>query len=172
MNALADARVVEYMNENFVCTYLKVGTFQIVNGQKQGGNVASYFCFPDKSVVHAVPGQVTADKLLSEARWAYEMRKTAITHATDVAKDIVDARKMRDLLSRAHAERYHAEQNNWNGKKSYVPVPGNMPKHVSQQSQAHWLLARQPMGNLDNIYPFVWTQILREDLSTGPVAKR
>ncbi len=172
MNAFADPRVVDYLNENFVCTYLKVGTFQIVNGQKQGGNVASYFCFPDTSVVHAIPGQVAADKLLSEARFAFETRKSGLTYATDLVRDFVDVRKLRDHLTKTHAERYHAEQNNWQGKKGYLPVPGSMPRHVSQQSQAHWLLARQPLAKLDTVYPVVWTQILNEQLSGVPVAKR
>ena len=65
MNALADERVAEFFNETFVCTYLKVGKFEIVNGQKVGGNVASYFCLYDGSVVHAIPGKTEANKLLS-----------------------------------------------------------------------------------------------------------
>jgi hypothetical protein len=50
------------------------GTFQIINGQKVGGNVASYFCVWDGGVLHAVPGQVNAQKLLEEAHWAYSSR--------------------------------------------------------------------------------------------------
>ena len=50
MNALANTQVADYLNENYICTFLKVGTFQIINGQKVGGNVASYFCLADGSV--------------------------------------------------------------------------------------------------------------------------
>lgn len=172
MNALADSRVADYLNENFVCTYLKVGTFQIVNGQKQGGNVASYFCVSDGGVLHAVPGQVNADKLLAESRWAYETRKSALMRATDLVTEALDMRKYKDIVTRAHAERYHAEQGTWNDKKRYIAVPGMMPRHTSQQSQAHWLIARQPLAKLDVVYPVVWTQILNEELSGLPVAKR
>lgn len=170
MNALADNRVAEYLNENFICTYLKVGTFQVVNGQKQGGNVASYFCLPDGGVLHAVPGKVNAARLLAESRWAYETRKSATLFATDLAKDTLDVAKFRDRLIRAHAERFHAEQGT--GQKGYVPVPGYLPRHASQQAQAHWLMARRPLARLDAIYPIVWQQILGEQVSGLPVDKR
>ena len=172
MNALADPRVVDYMNETFICTYLKVGTFQIVNGQKQGGNVASYFCLPDGSVVHAIPGQVGADKLIAEARWAHEIRKSALTLATDLGTGNTDPRKFRDKIVKAHAERYHAEGTEWSGHRAYVPVPAVMPRHRSQQAQVHWLLARHPLAKLDKVYPTVWKEILQESLSDRPVAVR
>jgi len=46
--------------DNFESTYQKVGTFRVVNGVKQGGNVASYFCLSDGTVVHAVAGPLNA----------------------------------------------------------------------------------------------------------------
>ena len=171
MNALADPRVAEYLNENFICTYLKVGTFQIINGQKVGGNVASYFCMADGSVVHAIPGQVKADKLLKEAAWAYETRKSALTLSTDFARGIVDMKKCREQIKKAHTESYFAEQNPWAMNKGPRPLPMNMPRNVSQQAQAHWLLGRSPLAQWTDVYPIVWTQILGERLSTLSVAK-
>ncbi|MBI3822689.1 MAG: hypothetical protein HY289_08415 [Planctomycetes bacterium] len=175
MNALADPRVVEYLNDNFIGTYLKVGTFQIINGQKVGGNVASYFCAWDGGVLHAVPGKINADRLLEEARWAYETRKAAQTFGTNFVKDELDMKKYIELVRRAHLERFNAECNSWSAGghgKSMRPIPTQFPLQVGQQAQAHWLLARNPMAKLDTIYPAVWTQILREQLSTLPVAKR
>ena len=64
MNALANEEVGKYFNENFVSSYQKVATFKIVDGQKQGGNVASYFCAPDGRVLHVVAGPVDAATLL------------------------------------------------------------------------------------------------------------
>ena len=52
MNALANKEVGKYLNKHFVSSYQKVGTFKIVGKQKQGGNVASYFCAPDGRVLH------------------------------------------------------------------------------------------------------------------------
>jgi hypothetical protein len=172
VNALADPRVVEYLNENFVCTFLKVGTFQIINGQKVGGNVASYFCLHDGGVLHAVPGQVGADKLLAESRWAHEVRKSALTFSTDLGTGNLDMRKYRDRITRSHLERFHADGNPVPGKKSHAPLPKNLPRFASQQAQVHWLLARQPVAKLDTVYPFVWTQILQEKLSGLPVTRR
>ena len=51
MNALANPEVGKYLNEYFASSYQKVATFKIVNGQKQGGNVAAYFCAPDGRVL-------------------------------------------------------------------------------------------------------------------------
>src|SRR4051812_42352937 len=50
----------------------KVATFRIDGGQKQGGNVAAYFCTPAGLVLHAVAGPVDAATFLREARWANE----------------------------------------------------------------------------------------------------
>jgi hypothetical protein len=172
VNALADERVADYLNDHFICTYLKVGTFQIVNGQKQGGNVASYFCLHDGSVIHAVPGQTNATKLLEEARWAFEIRKAAMTLSTDLIKAEPDMKKYIERIRRAHQERYHALQGSWSGGKSVPPLPMRMPSHTNQQSQAHWLLAKTPLTKLNDLYPVVWTQVLREQLSDLPVARR
>jgi hypothetical protein len=172
VNALGQQRVADYLNENFISTYLKVGTFQIVNGQKQGGNVASYFCLADGSVMHAVPGQVNADKLINEARWAYETRKAALTFGTDLENGTVSMRKYAEQVRKAHSERFFADRGGngvW-GKQSALPM--NMPIAATQQAKAHWLLARSPLIRLDEVYPTVWTQILNEQLSTLPVIKR
>jgi hypothetical protein len=172
VNALNDKRVSDYMNENFVCTYLKVGTFQIINGQKVGGNVASYFCLADGSVLHAVPGQTNADKLLNEARWAYEIRKFALTQSTQLASGGVDKRKYAESIRRSHTERYHGGHGaHWNNPQMQ-PLPNSLPRHVNAQSQVHWLLARSPLANIDSVYPTVWTEILREQLSARPVERR
>ena len=55
----------------------KVATFRVAAGQKQGGNVAAYFCTPDGLVLHAVAGPVGADTFLREARWANETYRLA-----------------------------------------------------------------------------------------------
>lgn len=170
MNALGDQRVVDYVNENFVNTYLKVGTFQIINGQKVGGNVASYFCLADGSVVHAIPGQVSADKFLTEARWAYEIRKAALTHSTDLENGKVDMRKYTEHIGKAHADRYFSEQKGLFANKNNLP--DRRPLTATAQNQVHWLLARSPLARIETVYPTVWTQILNEQMSTLPVAQR
>jgi hypothetical protein len=196
VNALADDKVADYVNENFIATYLKVGTFQVINGRKVGGNVASYFCLFDGSVVHAVPGKVDGAKLLSEARWAVETRKLALTRSTNLASGAIDMPKYKSLIKEAHEERFVAEQNGGLGIRAAIKMPGggkigpiagigstvkpkmpnnlpaNMPRGVSQQAQAHWLLATSPLAKIDTVYPIVWETILRERLSGLPVVKR
>ena len=78
MNALADPDLGDYLNQNFVSAFQKVGTFRIVGKQKQGGNVASYFCAQDGRVLHAVAGPVNAKTLLKEAEWVVKTVETAL----------------------------------------------------------------------------------------------
>ena len=176
MNALANDKVADYINENFVATFMKVGTFQIINGQKVGGNVASYFCLPDGSVVHAVPGKVAADKLLAEARWACDTRRYALTRSTVLSTGAVDMPKFRFLIRQAHEERFVQEKNpgQWNNrpKGSYTGrLPGYLPRELSIQAQAHWFMGMNPLAKIDLVFPFVWERILNERLSGLPVAK-
>jgi hypothetical protein len=173
VNALSDPRVAQYINENFVATYLKVGTFQIINGQKVGGNVASYFCLWDGSVVHAVPSKVEADQLLSEARWAVDVRKSALMFATDLGTGNINMTRYRYKMMQANVERYHAETNSSaSGSGSDIQLPMSLPREQSQQAQAEWVLARNPLAQLNDVYPYLWTQILQEKLSDVPVTKR
>jgi hypothetical protein len=81
VNALANPEVGKYFNEHFVSAFQKVGTFRIVNGQKQGGNVAAYFCAPDGRVLHVVAGPVDAGTMLREAKWVVEYAEKAIAES-------------------------------------------------------------------------------------------
>lgn len=103
MNALANPEVGKYLNEHFVSAFQKVGTFRIANGQKQGGNVASYFCAQDGRVLHAVAGPVDAQTLLKEAKWVVETTKDIL------AKNEKSGESIRSLFRKAHAERLRAD---------------------------------------------------------------
>ncbi|MBI3858096.1 MAG: hypothetical protein HY293_20640 [Planctomycetes bacterium] len=103
MNALANPEVGAFLNRNFVSSFQKVATFQIVNGQKQGGNVASYFCAPDGRVLHCVAGPVDAATMLREAKWVVDSVKKAMEESkrTEVP--------FKSLFRRWHAERLRQE---------------------------------------------------------------
>jgi hypothetical protein len=103
VNALADSRVGKYLNEYFASSFQKVGTFRIVGGQKQGGNVASYFCAPDGRVLHCVAGPVDADTLLREAKWVVETTKTAMKESKG------DGGKFKAIFRTAHASKLRTE---------------------------------------------------------------
>jgi len=103
VNALANPAVGEYINEHFVSSFQKVATFQIVNGQKQGGNVAAYFCAPDGRVIHTVAGPVNADQMLHEARWVVESVRASI------AQSEKSGTPFKAIMRRLHAERLRTE---------------------------------------------------------------
>lgn len=159
-----------YINDNFVSTYLKVGKFQIIGGQKVGGNVASYFCLEDGAVVHALAGPTNAGTLKNEARWALDIRKSAKTVSTSRISGDVNWKRFASHIRHAHAERFHDRINTVLGDRNRIPV--SMPLRASKEAQTHWLLAKQPLAQLDVIYPVVWERILNERLSALPVARR
>ena len=103
MNALNNPEVGKYLNENFVSSYQKVATFKIVDGQKQGGNVAAYFCAPDGRVLHVVAGPVNAATMLAEAKWVVDTTRAAMKEAKD------DGGKFKTYFRKAHAEKLRAE---------------------------------------------------------------
>jgi hypothetical protein len=73
--------VARYFAANFVAAHQQVGSFEVVNQfgnlQKNGGNVASYFCKPDGRVIHALAGPAKAEELLAEAHWAIAIEHEA-----------------------------------------------------------------------------------------------
>jgi hypothetical protein len=103
VGALANAEVGRYVNEHFVSSFQKVATFTIVNGQKQGGNVASYFCAPDGRVLHAIAGPVDAATFLREAKWTVETARAL------VQESVTSETPFRTLFRRRHAERLRNE---------------------------------------------------------------
>jgi len=103
VNALANEEVGKYINEYYCSAFQKVATFRIVNGQKQGGNVAAYFCAPDGRVLHLVAGPVDAGTLLREARWVVESTQKCIADAKG------DGAKFKAMWRKLHAERLKAE---------------------------------------------------------------
>jgi len=103
VNALANPEVGKYLNEYFVSSFQKVATFRIVGKQKQGGNVASYFCAPDGRVLHVIPGPVNAPTLLREAKWVVETTKKAMAEANG------DGGKFKAYFRKAHAAKLRAE---------------------------------------------------------------
>jgi hypothetical protein len=141
-----------------------------------GGNVASYFCLSDGTVVHAVAGPVDAKRFLQEARWAVDLRKLAVTESGG------SVAKYRGTVRKGHLERLAAES----GMRlppatlpqltaGHPPVPSAellrrpAARALGQQSQVNALLAYYPLAKLEQVYPLVFEQVLGEKLSTLPV---
>jgi hypothetical protein len=99
VNALANPEVGKFLNEHFCSSYQKVATFRVVGNQKQGGNVATYFCAPDGRVLHVIAGPVDGATMLREAKWIVDTTKKAI----DESKG--DGAKFKAMMRKAHADK-------------------------------------------------------------------
>ena len=181
---MSDDAVGNYVNLHFFNSYQKVGTFKIVNGQKQGGNVATYFCLADGTVLNAIAGPVTAKQFLQEARWVVETRKSAQTEMKGTAA------KIGAYFARAHAERFVEENPNAGGNRGkssaarargnsnaqqnnpYGMLPAQWPMDLPVQAQVQWLLASRPSTKVADIYKIVYQDILGERISNLPVLER
>jgi hypothetical protein len=160
-----------------VAAYKKVGTFRKDGGTKTGGNVASYFCRPDGTVIHVVPGPVTADVFHREARWAVDVHESAVLEHGD------DLDGQREYLKVAHGIRYLAERRGGEPltRSAKGPpavtrlatlMPKAMPRGGGTLAQAYWLLWSEPLPWLAAVYRTVWTDILNEAVTDDPVATR
>jgi hypothetical protein len=177
---LSNAAVGEFIGDNFEATHQKVGTFVVAGGQKQGGNVASYFCLSDGTVVHAVAGPLDAGQFLREAKWAAEVRKLA------VAESGGEVSKYRATIRKAHVERLAVEHGvsiQLNALPKIAPGAPPVPvKNVLRTNAArrvggtqglvHLVLAHAPQPKLSQLYPIVFEGILKERLSALPVQTR
>jgi hypothetical protein len=158
VNALANPQVGKYLNATCVASYQKVGTFRLAGGQKQGGNVASYFCTPGGRVLHAVAGPVDAATLLREARWAVEAHKFArLEGGGDAA--------LREQFGRAHADRLRQQYG--------LDLHGGSGagRALDLQGKVHLLLTAAPLPRLESVYKTVFEKVLGEAVSTAPVVQ-
>jgi hypothetical protein len=177
VNALANEKVGDYVGTHFVAAYKKVGTFRKDGETKTGGNVATYFCLPDQTVIHVVPGPVDADTFLREARWAVDAYESAVLEHKD------DVEGQRAHLKLAHAVRYlkgtkgdaaamRAGQGSAAANRLNTMMPKAMPRGGATLARAHWLLWSDPMPQLAWVYRTVWTDILNEQVTDLPVLGR
>jgi hypothetical protein len=132
VNALASPEVGKYLEQYFVASFQRVGTFRIVGAQKQGGNVATYFCAPDGRVLHAIAGPVNAETLLREARWVVAQAKQAI----ETSKG--DGAVFKASLRKAHADKLQRDSG-----LVVQPVTYDPP---TTEDQAGALTYRDPTG--------------------------
>lgn len=180
------------MNEYFVNSFQKVATFRKNGEQKQGGNVASYFCTPKGQVVHAIAGPVDAATFLREARWTVELWKLAQLDGNDKAN------RLQAFIRKAHLDRLRQEQQAFNAQKLpaavqalFAPGGQNGPGFAIQafiapgrtleqqwigsldnQGKIHLLLGNYPLPRVQQIYRLVFERILNERLSTVPVVQK
>ena len=150
----------KYLDAHFVASYQKVATFTIAGDQKQGGNVASYFCTPEGKVLHAVAGPADAPTFLREARWAVEAYKMARLEAGE------DPTRLRAFFHEAHAQRLAQEHG------LDLDRGGPAGRALTNQGKVHLLLAAAPLVQLGRAYQVVFERILGEKVSTAPVVRK
>jgi hypothetical protein len=175
VNALAREEVGEYLNTHFFSAYQKVGTFQVDGDQKQGGNVASYFCTPGGSVLHAIAGPVKADVFLREARWVVETWKLAQMETRGIELPL------KAFYRKAHRERLRQDHQVDLRRLLRPPMYGipNIPASVvlkqvkftslDNQGRVHLLLCAAPLVRIERVYRLVFERVLNESVSTNPV---
>jgi hypothetical protein len=177
VSALSRPQVGDYLNRHYVSAFQKVGTFQIAGGQKQGGNVASYFCTPNGRVLHAVAGPVNGTTFLREAQWAHETYQLAMLGNAP-------PERLRCFFRKAHLERLEREHGILltehrlpaatavNSKLLDEVLLENQHVGLSNEGKVHLVLAVGAAPKLDSVYQPVFERILNERVSTNPVAGR
>jgi hypothetical protein len=175
VNALTHPQVGQYVNRHFVSAFQKVATFQVNGGQKQGGNVAAYFCTSEGLVLHAIAGPVDADTFLREARWANETYQLA---------QLEGAAGVQTLFRQAHLDRL-VREHNFHLRPDGLPKPAAVTSgHLEQAlrvnagfplnntAKTHLVLAVGPLLRVGQVYRVVFEKILGEKISADPVAQR
>jgi len=162
--------VGDYLNTHFVSSYQKVGTFRIANGQKQGGNVASYFCLPDGQVLHVIAGPVNGATMLREARWVVETWKLALLEKKE------EPAQLSEFFAKAHADRLRQEHGLTLTEFRQLPKASSaeltslvIDQKLTRQERIHLLLASNSPLQIEQIYQVVFEKILGERISTNPV---
>jgi hypothetical protein len=180
VGALAKQDVGDYLNKYFVSSYQKISNFTLAGGQKQGGNVASYFCTADGRVLHAVVGPVSAAKLLDEARWVEETWKLAEMH------ELKTVGQLQGFFRTVHLERLAKDYGiRLNGRQlpaqesagSTTPIKGPsinnfLNRTGDQQAKVHLLLAAYSLPKIARVYGTVFEAILNQTISTTPVVQK
>jgi hypothetical protein len=158
-----------------VSAFQKVATFQVNGGQKQGGNVAAYFCTPAGLVLHAVAGPTDADTFLREARWANETYQLALLEAKTPPG-------VQSFFREAHFDRLRREHGATFSRRGLPRpdavtarlldevIPYNDHLRLGNQGKVHMLLAVGPLHPLGQVYRVVFERILGEKISSDPVA--
>jgi hypothetical protein len=192
VKALADEEVGKLVNKYFVSSFQKVATFKIANGQKQGGNVACYFCVPDGRVLHVIAGPVEAKTFREEAAWVVRTVKAAQEQSKG------DGTKFKELMRKHHAERLWEERGlrvtpilkdqaiqNLETALAYRDADGRplapvlpvakienqneVKTTLTNSDKVHQLLAAQAGAKIEDLYGAVFQGILHEKISTQPV---
>jgi len=159
-----------YLDKYFVPAFQKVGTFRIVGKNKQGGNVASYFCAPDGRVLHVVTYDPPAAQGDNDALTYRD--PTGRPLAPVLPPPPIDGPdvKLRNQLEQAGKFAGGAGGLGMPaGGLALVKDRKGQGWALNNQGRAHQLLAAHAMVKIENVYASVFEGILGERVSTRPV---
>lgn len=181
--ALAKPEVGDFLSKNFVSVHDKVGTFQVNVGSdgktpnRNGGNVAAFFCTSNGYVIHVAAGPRTAEAFLAEAKWAVAVYSQILSDrslgASQARADQIP--RVTAALRQAHSSALDL-LNNPNqagpGREFVLHDPPSDPKlkgledaSRKQRKQVHALFKTHAFEPLATIGPKVYTDILGEKVT-------
>ena len=185
--ALAKPEVGDFLTKNFVSVHDKVGTFQVTSSSdgktpnRNGGNVAAYFCTPSGYVIHVAAGPRTAEAFLAEAKWAVAVYSQILS---DRSLGLVQGRadnvsRITAALRQAHSTAYdimNKPDQTVPGRELVIHEPPSDPNLKgldnagrNQRKQVHKLFKTRAFEPLATLGPKVYTDILGEKVTTQEV---
>ena len=180
---MQDKTVGQFVDKYFVAAWEQKGNFIVADNifrgynrrwggkmqdeNKQGGNVASYFCTPEGRVIHFVAGPVSAKKLLTEMQWAVLANAQAIQKNPASLKK--QTRTMRSLHNRYSPERSHAGNHSSRYPASDIrDTLARIEKELSRKTRisAHRYLTYHPLPLLREIETAVFARYVDANVRT------
>jgi hypothetical protein len=185
--ALAKPEVGDFLTKNYVSVHDKVGTFQVTSSSdgktanRNGGNVAAFFCTPSGYVIHAAAGPRTGEAFLAEAKWAVAVYSQILSDRSLGAAQ-ANAEKIPRItaaLRQAHSSAHdllNRPDQNVPGRELVIHEPPSDPNLKgldnagrNQRKQVHKLFKTRAFEPLATIGPKVYTDILGEKVTTKDV---
>ncbi len=154
-----------------------------MNGQlqKNGGNVASFFCTPDVKVIHATAKPINADQLLREATWAVTTYREVLEQepkSLPVQMKLVEQAHLKQLKqsswdfdSKVRAELPRAQQDyrtkmqrdrNCRCLESPLLVARRNAARSFGGDRVHQIMLAQPLQPLQSVYREVFEKLTNE----------
>ncbi len=184
---LAKPEVGDFLSKHFVAAFDRVGTFRVNVGgdgtaaNKNGGNVAAFFCTPSGKVIHAVAGPRTAEAFLAEAKWTTMVYREALSDPRTGRRLVASDQVPRMAVAIRHAHAAAAEliahpTTPAPGRELVLHEPAADPnlaglerQGLERRRKVHTLLKDIALEPVAQVGPKVYHDILGEELSTKPV---
>ncbi len=185
--ALAKPEVGDFLSKHYIAVHDKVGTFTVnvasdgKTPNRDGGNVAAFFCTPSGYVIHAVAGPRTSEAFLAEAKWATAVYTQILkdTGRNSLLPPADRISRVASALKQAHSDALELLNNpNADGPAAelvrHTPSSDSKLKGLEaagrkQREQVHRLFKSKAFEPLATVGPEVYSQILGEKVTAEHV---